>query len=184
VEANLSRAQLQNTNLSAANLSMANLSMANLVGANLDGADLNRTNLRRATLWEANLEGVDLVEANLEGVDFSDANFRRARFSDYVIEFHLGIAHDGLNLGSTELLDYGAYSTEGMRFGESNNISVVRIYFSGKDFTKADIARIKADIIRAQFSDGTFPLERVKKGVASHFSGRLSIDEWLDSPQK
>src|SRR5687768_10223224 len=48
---------------------------------------------------------------------------------------------------------YGAYLMVSKPSGESYNISVVRMYFSGADFTKAEIIRVKADIIRAHFSD-------------------------------
>jgi uncharacterized protein YjbI with pentapeptide repeats len=98
-DADLTRAQLQNSmfpeaNFDGANLTQAFLDNCDLTGATLRKANLTRASFSRAKLVNANLSNANLAGANLAGADLTGATIERANF-------------EGANLYATNLSALG-----------------------------------------------------------------------------
>jgi uncharacterized protein YjbI with pentapeptide repeats/tetratricopeptide (TPR) repeat protein len=116
---NLSNVNFKNTKLTNSNLSKAILIEANLQGADLSGADLSGADLSRANFRDANLNGVNFIAAKLQG-----ANFRGANLSNgYLI---------GVDFKE---VDFSEANLSGTTCIEE---SLIRVYFSGKGFTRVE----------------------------------------------
>jgi uncharacterized protein YjbI with pentapeptide repeats len=103
IEADLRKANLENTNLSEADLSEANLENAyaseanlrnaNLFAANLFGTILSNSDLSSADLRNANLSEADLIDTNLADSLLIGTNLSKARVGATIFS--------GVNLGQT-----------------------------------------------------------------------------------
>jgi uncharacterized protein YjbI with pentapeptide repeats len=125
-EIKLSKAVLEGADLSEVKLSRADLSRADLSRAILSGADLSRANLRRAALTSARLRWADLSQANLihadlsEGADLSEAKLISAKLISAKL--------------STAILDGADLSKAKLSKADLNGATVVRA-----DLSKADL---------------------------------------------